>query len=105
MQEECIPMYYSPATSSAARSALPVQTPPAPTMERRDGAAGLRPRVLSSAELRELAGQWRSNHEADDAERAEKVARVLEWLANHREPKRRTRLQVVGDRISSWVGL
>jgi len=93
-------MYYSP--SATAHS---IQTPPAPTVERRDGDGGLRPRALSSAELRELAGQWRANRDADDAERAEKVARVLEWLANHREPKRRTRLQVVGDRISSWVGL
>mgnify|MGYP003588509348 FL=1 len=63
------------------------------------------PRMLTSAELRQLAAQWRDTCDADDTARAEKVAAVLEWLADRREPQPRTRLQALGDTVSGWLGL
>jgi len=99
-------MYYTAVTPHPA---APSAEPPA-SVERSvqgEGSPWLRPRVLTSRELRELAVEWRARRDPDDAERAEKVARVLEWLATQREPKPapKTRLQVMGERISAWVGL
>lgn len=89
-------------------AAQPADTPPA-TAARADGegSAWPRPRTLTSSELRELADQWRAKRDPEDAERSEKIARVLEWLASQREPKLqpKTRLQAVSARISAWVGL
>ena len=99
-------MYYTavtphPAASSAEPSA------PAERAQESAGSPWPRPRVLTSRELRELAVEWRARRDPDDAERAEKVATVLEWLAAQREPKPapKTRLQAMGERISAWVGL
>lgn len=77
----------------------------APTAPAALGEDAALPRLLTSAELRELAAQWRTTCDADDTARAEKVAAVLEWLAEHREPRLRTRMQALGDRVSGWLGL
>ena len=75
-----------------------------------DGAINLgdelsRTQVMTCAELRALASQWRAVRAPEDIERATRVACALEWLANYREPKARTRLEELGERISGWVGL
>ena len=62
-------------------------------------------RAMTSAELRRLAAHWRATRDADDAERADRVANALEWLADHREPRPMSRLRQLGERISGWMGL
>lgn len=100
-------MYYTAVTPHPASS--PAESPPVSAERRLEGEGNPwpRPRVLTPRELRELAVEWRARRDPDDAERAEKVARVLEWLATQREPKPapKTRLRVMGERISAWVGL
>lgn len=102
-------MYYTAVTpSSTARMADAQPASPERTGADIPSFGWSRPRVLNSQELRELAGQWRTRHDPRDpheAERAEKIATVLEWLALQREPKPKTRLQAMGERISAWVGL
>ena len=61
--------------------------------------------VMTSAELRALAAQWRAMQAPDDLVRAERIARALEWLADYREPSPKTRLEELGDRLSGWMGL
>ena len=59
---------------------------------------------MSSAELRILAAQWRL-HDLNEPARGERIARALEWLADYREPKPRTRLEELGARLSDWMGM
>ena len=102
-------MYYTPVTQPAtAHRAVEAQPTPAGSADDREASAWQRPRVLNSHELRALAGEWRMKRDPHDAERAEKIACVLEWLAARREtppPKPKSRLQAVSERISAWVGL
>lgn len=102
-------MYYTSVTHPGTAQ-TPAETTPVSArggIEQQDASAWPRPRVLTPSELRALAGEWRMKRDPHDAERAEKIACVLEWLAARREPppKPKTRLQVVGERISAWVGL
>ena len=69
------------------------------------GEESLQSLAMTSAELRALAGQWRAVQDPAEVERAERIARALEWLADYRDPKPRTRLEELGDRISAWMGL
>ena len=69
------------------------------------GTAPSRGQVMTCAELRALARQWRAVQPPEDVERAARIACALEWLADYREPKPRSHLEELGARISGWMGL
>lgn len=55
--------------------------------------------VLSSAQLRELAAQWRVREVNGDHDRAERVATTLEWVADQRERQARRPMR----RLAAWL--
>ncbi|MDM0045893.1 hypothetical protein QTH91_15500 [Variovorax dokdonensis] len=57
----------------------------------------------SSAELRQLAARWRAEPMGDDAERAERVARTLEWVAQQRDQRRLLQARSWCSRFASWL--
>ena len=66
------------------------------------------PARLNSAQLRELSQQWRQRVD-EDPEKVQRVAAVLEWLANHREapgsvpaPILRTQQRTFWQAFASW---
>ena len=60
---------------------------------------------MTSDELRALAARWRAIQDPADLVRAQRIARALDWLADYREPRPRSRLDELGERISGWMGL
>jgi hypothetical protein len=58
--------------------------------------------VHSSAELRQLAARWRCELLGEDQERAERVARTLEWVAEQRERRRELQVRDTCGRLMAW---
>jgi len=62
------------------------------------------PARLSTAELAEVANEWR--HRASDGDLgAESVAQALELVASHRSQEKQKRVQAMGKRLSGLMGL
>ncbi|MDM0074716.1 hypothetical protein QTH90_10010 [Variovorax sp. J2P1-59] len=62
------------------------------------------PARLSSAQLAEVANEWR-HRTSDGDEGAESVAQALELVANHRSQDKQKRIQAMGKRLSELMGL
>lgn len=94
IEDTASPFFPRPVAHLALRLPLDVDDSPGLTQ------------AMSASELRVLAAHWRASCQADgDTQRTERVARVLEWLAERREPPPRSRLEVLGERVSGWMGL
>jgi hypothetical protein len=95
-----------------ARQSLPARTaargsfarPRGRVAEEQDIPDGPPLQRLTSAELRELSAQWHALAQRGD-ESAERVALALAWVADQRARKEPTRVKVLAERISQWVGL
>ncbi|MDM0001629.1 hypothetical protein QTI24_23690 [Variovorax sp. J22P240] len=62
------------------------------------------PERLSSAQLSEVANEWR--HRASDGDQgAESVAQALELVASHRSQEKQKRIHAMGRRLSEFMGL
>ena len=62
------------------------------------------PPRLNSAQLTELANEWR--HRTSDGDTgAESVAQALELVASHRSQDKQKRIQAMGRRLSELMGL
>jgi hypothetical protein len=92
--------HWSPAgLLGLLRSTLPIVDA---TTASRDSNAP--PPRLNSAQLAELANEWRNRASAGDAG-AESVAQALELVASHRSHDKQKRIQAMGRRLSDLMGL